>query len=200
MTDPAPLDRRSVAALLLENRRELLVVTGLGSTTYDCAAVEDNARNFYLWGAMGGAAMVGLGLALAQPEKPVLVLTGDGECLMGLGALGTIAVHRPANLSIVVIDNERYGETGRQRSHTAHGLDLAGIARAAGIGDSRLVLRQAEVAELAQDMHRRSRTIFACVKCRGDEAPRVLPPRDGALLKDRFRHAVAGQPLFEARR
>ena len=200
MSDAGSLDRRRVAATLLANRRELLVVTGLGSTTYDCAAVEDNARNFYLWGAMGGAAMVGLGLALAQREKPVLVLTGDGECLMGLGALGTIAVHSPANLSIVVIDNERYGETGRQPSHTAHGLDLAGVARAAGIGDSRLIRSEDGVADLAQDIHRRARTIFACVKCRGEEAPRVLPPRDGALLKDRFRHAVAGQKLFEARR
>ena len=78
--------------VLLDGRGELLLVTGLGSTTWDAAAIGDDARNFYLWGAMGGAAMLGLGLALARPERRVLVVTGDGEMLMGLGALATIGV------------------------------------------------------------------------------------------------------------
>ena len=113
------LDRRAAMRTLLENRGDLLLVTGLGSTTWDAAAVGDDDRNFYLWGAMGAAAMVGLGLAIARPDRRVLVVTGDGEMLMGLGALATIGVQRPPNLAIAVFDNGRYGETGMQASHTA---------------------------------------------------------------------------------
>src|SRR5712691_12166155 len=99
------LDRREAMQMLLAGRGEMLLVTGLGSTTYDAAAVGDDERNFYLWGAMGAAAMIGLGLAIARPERRVLVVTGDGEMLMGLGALATIGVERPPNLAVVVFDN-----------------------------------------------------------------------------------------------
>src|SRR5688572_13034202 len=116
------LDRRAVVQSLLERRGDTLVVTGLGSSCYD-AGVHDHPNTFYLWGAMGGAAMIGLGLALAQPSRRVLVITGDGEMLMGLGSLATIGVRKPANLSIVVIDNELYAETGMQPTHTAKGVD-----------------------------------------------------------------------------
>src|ERR1700739_3193128 len=109
-TDPR-LDRRAPIRALLENRDNLLLVTGLGSTTWDAAAVGDDDRNFYLWGAMGAAAMSGLGLAIAQPKRRVLVVTGDGEMLVGLGALATAAAKKPSNLAITVIDNEHYGET-----------------------------------------------------------------------------------------
>src|SRR6187549_2379710 len=125
--------RAAMAALVKDRDDDLLVVPGLGSTTWDLAAAGDDPRNFYLWGAMGGAAMVGLGLALAQPDRRVLVVTGDGEMLMGLGSLATISVARPTNLSIITIDNEYYAETGMQPSHTGCGVDLAGIARAANI-------------------------------------------------------------------
>ncbi len=127
-----PLRRREVAARLLADPGDLLVVAGLGSTAWDVTAAGDRPLNFPLWGAMGGAAMVGLGLALAQPQRRVLVITGDGELLMGIGSLATIAVQRPPNLAIVVFDNERYGETGMQATHTAHGVDLAGVAAACG--------------------------------------------------------------------
>ena len=113
------LDRRLAIRTLLEKRGDLLLVTGLASTTWDAASVGDDDRNFYLWGAMGAAAMVGLGLALARPERRVLVVTGDGEMLMGLGSLATIGVQRPPNLAIAVFDNGHYGETGMQASHTA---------------------------------------------------------------------------------
>src|SRR5271169_4083894 len=96
------LDHRLAIRTLLENRGDLLLVTGLGSTTWDAASVCDDDRNFYLWGAMGAAAMVGLGLALAQPNRRVLVVTGDGEMLMGLGSLATIGVQRPPNLAVAV--------------------------------------------------------------------------------------------------
>ena len=135
----ATLHRREVVSSLLKERKGLLVVAGLGSTAWDITAAGDSPLSFPTWGAMGQAAMIGLGLALAQPRRRVLVVTGDGEMLMGLGALATIGVQRPANLSIVVIDNERYGETGMQTTHTAHGVDLAAVARGCGFKDSRIV-------------------------------------------------------------
>src|SRR5947207_10569839 len=130
MNQPNELSRRSAVARILADRRDTLVVTGLGSPTYDCAAVGDHPLNFYLWGAMGSAVTVGLGLALAQPERRVLVLTGDGEMLMGLGALATAAAKKPSNLAITVIDNGHYGETGMQRTHTqgVGGDRSAGVA------------------------------------------------------------------------
>ena len=126
------LERRAVVPQLLADRGDLLVVSGLGAATYDCAAAGDHALNLYLWGAMGSAAMIGLGLASAQPTRPVLVITGDGEVLMGLGSLATVGVRKPPNLAVVVLDNEHYGETGNQPTHTADGVDLAGVAAAAG--------------------------------------------------------------------
>src|SRR2546430_14454832 len=129
------LERRSVVSGLLANREGAIAVGGLGASTYDIAAAGDHDRNFYLWGAMGGAVMIGLGLALAQPKLPVVVITGDGEMLMGMGSLATVGLQRPGNLSIVVLDNEVYGETGGKASHTAGTADLVGIARACGIAD-----------------------------------------------------------------
>ncbi len=126
------MDRRAAVRALLRERSAMLVVSGLGSPSYDVFAAGDHEANFYLWGAMGGAMLIGLGLALAQPARPVVVITGDGEALMGLGGLATIGARRPANLSVVVLDNGRYGETGMQLSHTALGVDLCGIAQAAG--------------------------------------------------------------------
>ena len=121
-----------MVARILKGRGDGLLITGLGSTTWDAAAVGDHAGNFYMWGGMGGAALIGLGLAMAQPGRRVLVLTGDGEMLMGIGALATIAVQRPGNLAIVVIDNQHYGETGMQETATGHGVDLAAMARGKG--------------------------------------------------------------------
>src|ERR1700761_576390 len=108
------LQRREVVSSLLAARKNTIVVGGLGASTYDMAAAGDHDRNFYLWGAMGGAVMIGLGIALAQPELPVVVITGDGEMLMGMGSLATVGLQKPANLTIVVLDNEVYGETGGQ--------------------------------------------------------------------------------------
>src|SRR5688572_21323681 len=127
-----PLERRDAVAALLANRGDALVVTGLGSPTWDVAATSESPLNFYLWGAMGGAAMIGLGLALAQPSRRVIVITGDGELLMGLGSLATIGVAQPKNLAVIVIDNEHYGETGMQPTHTRYGVDIPAMARAAG--------------------------------------------------------------------
>ena len=177
--------RREVVKELLEDRGELLVVAGLGSTAWDITAAGDSPLSFPLWGAMGQAAMIGLGLALAQPKRRVLVITGDGEMLMGLGSLATIGVQKPENLSIVVIDNERYGETGMQATHTASGVDLAAVARACG-----LQIRSFE--RLRAAIHSQPGPNFAVVKVEAEKIPLVLPPREGALLKARFRRALLG--------
>ena len=186
------LHRREVVKKLLEKRGELLVVAGLGSTAWDITAAGDSPLSFPLWGAMGQAAMIGLGLALAQPRRPVLVVTGDGEMLMGLGSLATIGVQQPKNLSVVVIDNERYGETGMQATHTAHGVDLAAVARACGFRKSSLVRDEAGVTALRSAIHAAEGPLFAAVKVAAEKLPLVLPPLDGVLLKDRFRKALLG--------
>ena len=185
------LDRRDVVARLLKDRGETLVVTGLGAATYDVAAAGDDARNFYLWGAMGGAALVGLGLALAQPDRPVLVVTGDGEQLMGLGAFATIALQAPANLTVVVLDNGLYGETGGQRSHTSGGTDLVAVARGCGIARAERIGEMTGVAALADGLAAPGAgPRVAVVAIDPAEAPRVLPSRDGAYLRGRMQAAL----------
>jgi thiamine pyrophosphate-dependent acetolactate synthase large subunit-like protein len=186
------LERRATMAALLANRKDdLLVIPGLGSTCWDLAAAGDNDGNFYLWGAMGGAAMIGLGLALAQPDKRVLVVTGDGEMLMGMGALATIGIKQPPNLAIVVFDNGVYGETGMQPSHTHNGgVDLLTVAKACGIATCLDVSDEAALADLAARLKTPNGTLFARVAIAVAEPPRVLPERDGVVLKTRFRAAI----------
>jgi len=186
------LERRKAIATLMANRpKDLFVVPGLGSCTYDMASLGEKDSDFYLWGAMGGAAMIGLGLALAKPKLKVAVITGDGEMLMGMGALATIGVQRPANLAVVVFDNRRYGETGMQASHTEHGVDLVGVARACGIARTFDVHDQAGLETLAGELVALKETLFARVRIAADDPPRVLPSKDGVELKLRFRRAVA---------
>ena len=186
------LDRRAAAARLLRDRGDALVITGLGNPTYDVAAAGDVPLNFYLWAGMGGAAMAGLGLALAQPSRRVLVVTGDGEMLMGLGSLATIGAEKPANLAIVVLDNEHYGETGMQPAHTGRGVDLAGIAAASGFAPAITVRTSAELDALAGKVFTARGPLFAAVKVSTAPGPTSLPPRDGPYLRSRFREALLG--------
>ena len=189
---PAGLDRRKVVAALLAERGDALVVTGLGSPTYDTFAAGDHDLNFYLWGGMGGAVMAGLGLALAQPKRRVLVITGDGEMLMGLGSLATIACEAPKNLAIAVINNGHYGETGMQRAHTARGVDLAGIAKAAGFKSSTTISSMAGLQQWLSTFHRKPGPVFGDIKVSAVPAPMALPVRDGTAIKYRFRTALLG--------
>lgn len=184
------LHRREVVDALLADRGDLLVVAGLGAPAWDCAAAGDHPLTFPLWGGMGLAAMTGLGLALARPDRRVLVVTGDGEMLMGVGSLATIAVQAPGNLTVVVLDNERYGETGMQPTHTAHGVDLAGMARACGFSVANTVTAPDDVPGLRAAVHEAQGPLFAVVKVHAEKLPLVLPPRDGALLKNRFHRAL----------
>lgn len=186
------MKRRPLVRELLRDRGGLLAIGGLGAPAWDITAAGDVPENLPLWGGMGGAAMMGLGLALAQPSRRVLVVTGDGEMLMGIGALATIAVQKPANLSVVVQDNEHYGETGMQETHTRHGVDLAGMAKAAGIPDTRLVRAAAEVGALRDAIHAGKGPLFAQVKVEERTEPLVLPPREAAILQARMREAILG--------
>jgi thiamine pyrophosphate-dependent acetolactate synthase large subunit-like protein len=189
------LDRRGVVADLVAGVPDALIVAGLGSPSYDLFAAGDRELNFYLWGAMGAAVPMGLGLALAQPERPVVVLTGDGEQLMGVGSLAAVGARRPANLSIVVLDNGHYGETGMQPSHTSLGTDLIALAAGFGIPHALRVSTRPEVTVLREHVLARSGPTFAQVLISPDEPPRTLPPRDGVHLKNRFRGAL-GLPPF----
>jgi thiamine pyrophosphate-dependent acetolactate synthase large subunit-like protein len=190
------LDRREVVKALLANRKDAIAIGGLGASTNDITAAGDHARNFYLWGGMGGAAMMGLGLALAQPKLPVVVITGDGEMLMGMGSLATIGLQKPANLSIIVLDNECYGETGGQTSHTASVADLVGVAKACGITDSRAISTMAEVEALAKAMQDISAgPRFANVKIDSANLDRVLPARDGTFILTRLRGDLGLGPI-----
>lgn len=189
------IDRRSFVAKLLAGAPDALVVTGLGSSTYDVFAAGDRDTNFYLWGAMGGAAPLGLGLALAQPEKSVLVLTGDGEQLMGIGSLATIGAKQPRNLTIVVLDNGVYGETGMQRSHTSLGTDLVAVAKGCGINDAFAIVSEDACEAVVQRVVARRGPAFARVLIEANEPPRALPSRDGAFIKNRFRAALGFEPF-----
>ena len=186
------LDRRKVVGQLLKDRGDLLLVTGLGAPTWDAAAVGDHPNNFYLWGGMGGAVLTGLGLALAQPKRRVLVMTGDGEMLMGVGGLATVAVQKPSNLAICIIDNQRYGETGMQETHTAHGVDLPAMAAGAGFQTALTVYTAKELSAAIPVLHSQPGPVFIDIKVTDSPQSMTLPPRDGPTLKHRFRENLLG--------
>ena len=185
------LNRRKVVAELLHERGDLIVVSGLGSPTYDVMAAGDHERNYYLWAAMGSAAMVGLGLAMSRPRDSVLVVTGDGEMLMGMGALATIAVQSPKNLAIAVLDNGHYGETGMQRSHSGYGVDLDRVGKSLDFDCSASITDMDAVRDFRQRFHARNALNFATIKVDTAEEARVLPSRDGVYIKNRLRAALA---------
>lgn len=180
--------RDAVAALLRDRHADTLVITGLGSPGYDVHAAGDRDDTFYLWGAMGGAALMGLGLAQAQPGKRVLVITGDGEQLMAFGSLATIAVAKPRNLDIVVIDNQHFGETGMQKSHTGHGIDLAKVAAACGFAAVSTTGSLAGIDALRGTLRAPAAgPRLHVIKVAAENPPRSLPARDAVYLKNRFR-------------
>jgi thiamine pyrophosphate-dependent acetolactate synthase large subunit-like protein len=195
-TSTGTLDRREVVKALLAQRDDALVVTGLGSSCYD-AGVYDHPNTFYLWGAMGAAAMIGLGIALAQPRRRVLVITGDGEMLMGLGSFATIGAQKPGNLAIVVLDNELYAETGMQPTHTARGVDLAGIAKAAGFAVAETVRIEDALDACVGQVYRTPGPVFFDLKVSAKRYPMSMRLRDGAHIKNRFRENLLGQKAFD---
>jgi thiamine pyrophosphate-dependent acetolactate synthase large subunit-like protein len=187
------LDRREFVARLLVDRGEILVVSGLGTATFDVAACGDHPLNFYIWSGMGCTAMVGLGLALARPDRRVAVITGDGDVLMGLGSLATIGVKQPGNLSIVVLDNGHYGATGMQASHTGAGVDLAGTAASCRFRHVVSVSKIDAAADVRTMLHTAQGPIFIHARVKADDQPRIIPSRDGYAIKHRFMEASAKQ-------
>ncbi|WP_327723403.1 thiamine pyrophosphate-dependent enzyme [Streptomyces europaeiscabiei] len=188
---PPRLDRRRfVADLIGRLPEDALIVTGLGSPSYDVFAAGDRPGTFYLWGAMGAAAPLALGLALARPDRPVVAITGDGEHLMGIGALATIGAVLPPNLTVVVLDNAHFGETGMQPSHTGLGTDLMAVAQGFGIRDVVRITDADRTEDLALRIKARAATTYAQVLITTDEPPRALPPRDGVANKNSFRAAL----------
>ena len=182
------LNRREAVKALLADRKDLLVVSGLGSSSYDVFDAGEHPGNFYLWGAMGGAAMIGLGLALAQPKRPVAVITGDGEQLMGIGSLLTIGAKQPGNLTIVVLDNGHFGETGMQVSHSGLGARLDVIATGAGLRSVTEITDIKGITEFRGTLQRiDDGPRLAMVRIATGHIERALPPRDGVYLKNRFR-------------
>ncbi len=192
----ATMDRRAVIAAMLAGRKDALIVAGLGSTCYD-AGTADHPNTFYLWGGMGSAAMVGLGLALAQPSRRVVVITGDGEMLMGLGAFATIGAKSPRNLALIVIDNEHYSETGMQPTHTHRGVSLAGIATACSFPSAETIYTEQELAATIPDLFGGSALMFRDVKVDMKRYPMSIRMRDGAHIKNRFRENLLGQKAFD---
>ena len=194
MPQKVKIKRRAAVEHLLQNRGDRLVVCGLGSSTYDVFAAGDHDANFYLWGAMGGAVMIGLGLAIAEPDRQVMVITGDGEALMGVGAFATAAAQKPSNLSIVILDNEHFGETGMQKSHTSHGVDLAEIAKGCGFLSSQTIYDYDTLIAFNNLSNDQAGPRLAVIKITSDNPSRSLPNVDGIYIKTRFRRWLGHYP------
>ena len=193
--DDFVLDRCLAVPALVGRHEDFLIVTGLAGTAKDIAALTSDGDNIYtMAGAMGAATMMGLGLALAQPASRVLVVTGDGELLMNVGSLATIAVVNPPNLSIVCVDNGRYGETGYQKSHTSLGVDLEKIAIGAGIKATRTVTREDQLEDTSKFIRETNGAAFVCLRVKPTNPPSYRRLMDPAACRNRFRKALLGRP------
>ena len=187
------LDRRDAVPALIGRHEDFLIVSGLAGTSRDLAALtRDGAHTYTMAGAMGGACMIGLGLALARPDKRVLVATGDGELLMNVGALATIGILNPANLAILVVDNGHYGKTGSQKSHTSLGVDLEKIAAGSGIRRARTIAVEADLGEGRRMLREGNGTAFIVLKVKPDDPPPFKRNMDPASCRVRFRGSLLG--------
>lgn len=188
------LDRKQAVPALVGRHQDYLIVSGLGGASKDLSALTGDGPNlFSMSGAMGAATPIGLGLALARPRRRVLVVTGEGELLMNVGALATVAMAAPANLAILVVDNAVYGETGNQQSHTGRVTDLAAMAAGAGIERVRTVRSEAEIPAAAADMREAPGPVFVVVKVSAADPPAAPREMDAAACRVRFRAALGSQ-------
>ena len=189
------LDRREAVPALVGDHRDFLIVAGLAGTARDMGALTEDADHlFAMAGAMGAASMTGLGLALAQPQRKVLVVTGDGELLMNIGSLATIALLNPPNLSILCVDNGHYGETGYQRSHTSFGTDLERMAQGAGITTTRSVSSPDQITGVAQLLREANATSFVVLRVKPTDPPSYRRNMDPGACRLRFRQALLEEP------
>jgi phosphonopyruvate decarboxylase len=182
--------RRPLVAELLKKRDGSLIVCGLGSPTWDCFAAGDSAEYLYSWGGMGLAVPTALGVAIAQPKRRVVCVTGDGELLMGIGSLGVVGDQAPTNLGILVLDNEKFGETGRQRGLTSSRTDITAVAQGFGIAKTMTVTEQGAIPDLAKLLFETPGPVLAVAKIAITEDPWALPEKDGATIGHRFRDAL----------
>jgi thiamine pyrophosphate-dependent acetolactate synthase large subunit-like protein len=189
-TTPNKLQRRSFVADLLARRGKTLIVPGLGSPTWDCFAAGDSPEYLYSWGGMGLAVPTALGLALAQPGRRVVAITGDGEVMMGLGSLAVVGDQAPKNLAVLVLDNEKFGETGRQRGLTSGRTDITAMAKACGFRETMTVTEQGAAPELARFLFTEPGPVLGLAKIAVTEDPWALPEKDGATIAHRFRAAL----------
>ena len=189
------LERCQAVPALIGRHEDFLIVTGLAGAAKDIAALTDDGTHvFTMAGAMGAATMMGFGLALAQPRRRVLVVTGDGELLMNVGALATVAARDAPNLSIVCVDNGHYGETGYQKSHTSLGVDLEQMAIGAGIKTTRTVTREEQIVDASNCLRETNGTAFVCLRVNPGEPPSYRRLMDPAACRTRFRSALLGTP------
>jgi thiamine pyrophosphate-dependent acetolactate synthase large subunit-like protein len=187
---PNKIQRRPFVAEVLEHRGDTLVVPGLGSPTWDIFAAGDSPEYLYSWGGMGLAVPTALGVALAQPQRRVLCITGDGEMMMGIGSLAVVGDQAPKNLAILVLDNESFAETGRQRGLTANRMDIAATAKGFGIDKAMTVTEQGAAGELAEFLFKTPGPVLAVAKIAVSDDPWGLPEKDGAAIARRFRAAL----------
>jgi thiamine pyrophosphate-dependent acetolactate synthase large subunit-like protein len=188
------LDRRDAVPALIGRHEDFLIVSGLAGTSRDVAALTaDGANTYTMAGAMGGACMIGLGLALARPDRRVLVVTGDGELLMNVGALATISVMNPPNLAIICVDNGHYGETGYQKSHTSLGVDLDKIAAGSGIKVTRTINVEQELPDASRLLREGNGTVFVLLRVKPTDPPAFKRNMDPAICLVRFRTALLGR-------
>ena len=187
---PNRIQRRPFVADLLSRRNGALIVPGLGSPTWDIFAAGDSAEYLYSWGGMGLAVPTALGLALAQPSRRIVAITGDGEMMMGIGSLGVVADQAPRNLGILVLDNEAFSETGRQRGLSGNRADLCAVAKGFGIAETLLVTETGQTPALAELLFTKPGPVLAVAKIAITEDPWRLPEKDGGAIARRFKAAI----------
>ena len=193
MNDVRFLDRKQAVPAIVGDPSDLLIVCGLAGASKDIAHLTNDGDNiFTMAGAMGGATAMGLGLALSRPDKRVLVVTGDGELLMNVGTLATVGIMKPANLSILCVDNGHYGETGYQESHTQRGVDLEVIAQGSAIPVTRTVTTEDQIAEAAQVLRNSNASSFVLLRVSTEPPPAVKRSMDASERKTAFRRALLG--------
>jgi phosphonopyruvate decarboxylase len=188
------LDRREAVPALIGNHKDFLLVAGLAGTAKDLASLTQDGPNYFgLAGAMGAAVSIGLGLALAQPDKRVLVAAGDGELLMNVGALATVGILNPPNLSILCVDNGHYGETGYQKSHTSLGVDLEQMAIGAGIKSTCTIDKAEGIAAGSRMLRESNGSSFVLLRVKPEDPPKFKRNMDIGASRVRFRLNLLGQ-------
>jgi phosphonopyruvate decarboxylase len=186
------MTRLEATKLVVAAAGDAAIIPSLGHPAYDLFAAGDRDLNFYTWGSMGLASSIGLGLAMAQPDRRVVVLDGDGSLLMNLGSLATIGWVRPANLIVIVWDNEQYGTTGGQDTATAHGTNLEAAAHAMGAPATATVRTPSQFDEVLTRTRAQPGPWVIIAKV--DEThPTTKPSLDYVFIKQRFMSAM-GRP------